>query len=74
MGLFGWPLSCGLCGPEMGKGRMCLLPKAQTANAQTARRRDALLQPPVAATMPVAVAGAHELAGENAYILVRSQL
>jgi hypothetical protein len=53
----------------MGKG-----PKAQTANAQTARRRDAILQPPAAATMPVAVAGAHELTGENAYILVRSQL
>jgi hypothetical protein len=61
------------CGPEEAK-----LPKAQVV---TARRPDTLIQPrappPVqdaAAAMPICVAGAHELAGEDVYILVRSQI
>jgi hypothetical protein len=61
------------CGSEEAK-----LPKAQVANA---RWLDMLLQPralpPVqaaAAAMPVCVAGAHEIAGEDVYILVRSQI
>jgi hypothetical protein len=51
--------------------------KAQVANANARH----LLQPPAlppieatAAAMLVCVAGAHELAGEDVYILVRSQI
>jgi hypothetical protein len=76
----GRPLAAGLagpvnvtCGSEEAK-----LPKVQVANT---RWPDTLLQPralpPVqaaATAMPVCIAEAHELAGGDAYILVRSQI
>jgi hypothetical protein len=71
----GWasPPVC-MCYVWAGGGKTA---KAQVANANARH----LLQPPAllpveatAAAMLVCVAGAHELAGEDVYILVRSQI